>query len=46
MLETSISNISRILENVADLVNQIVKHVAVRDKKDATKYFGALPDMF
>ena len=31
MLQTSISNISRILENVADLVNQIIKYDAVRN---------------
>ena len=29
-METAISNISRILENVADLANQIIKYDAVR----------------
>ena len=33
MLETAIFNISRILENVADLVNQIIKYGAVRNRK-------------
>ena len=31
IMETSISNISRILENVADLVDQIIKYDAVRN---------------
>ena len=31
--ETAISNISRILDNVADLVNQIIKYEAVRNLK-------------
>ena len=29
--KTKISNISRILENVADLVNQIIKYDAIRN---------------
>jgi len=33
MLETAISNISKILENVADLLNKTIKYDAVRNRK-------------
>ena len=47
IMETAIYNISGILENVADLVNQVIKYDAIRTHNiRRLKMFRALPDYF